>query len=338
MHGASDVDTAGAGQFGLMALAVMLALLAAMIFLVLAEVLVPPGSVPPPHEWWRLTKARAARTRRYGQIVRIAVRHGLGRALRGRWRAGSDPARREQLARSLTAALDEAGVTFVKLGQVLSTRRDLLPAEFVTELARLQDRVAPAPWVEVEATLVTELGRPVDEVFATISPEPLAAASVAQVHAATLASGEEVVIKIQRPGIGPVVERDLDIVDRLAGTLARTTSWAARWACGTRRRVRTGAAGGAGSPGRGGEDGRGGATARDAVAPGGARGAVHRRPLGSCSGRTGTRPRRPDLAARGLDPHALAARCWTPAAEVAVEGGVDADPQPATWCCSPTVG
>jgi ubiquinone biosynthesis protein len=107
----------GAGQFWLLVLAIMLALLFAMAFLVLAEVLVPTGSIPPPYEWWRLSRARAARTRRYGQIVRIAVRHGLGRALRGRGRA-ADPG----LARSLTAALDEGGVTFVKLGQVLSTR------------------------------------------------------------------------------------------------------------------------------------------------------------------------------------------------------------------------
>ncbi|HEX8931352.1 MAG TPA: AarF/UbiB family protein, partial [Actinomycetota bacterium] len=204
-RGGINSDTSGAAQFGLLVLAVMLALLAAMVFLVLAEVLVPAGSVPPPYEWWRLIRARAARTRRYGQIVRIAVRHGLGRALRGRWRAGADPARRQQLARSLTAALDEGGVTFVKLGQVLSTRRDLLPAEFVDELGRLQDRAAPAPWAEVEATLVAELGRPVAEVFASVSAEPLAAASVAQVHTGTLASGEQVVLKIQRAGIGPVV-------------------------------------------------------------------------------------------------------------------------------------
>ena len=231
MHGASDADTGGAGEFGLLVLAVTIALLAAMVFLVLAEVLVPAGSIPPPYEWWRLTRARAARTRRYGQIVRIAVRHGLGRAVRGRWRAGADPARRQQLARSLTAALDEGGVTFVKLGQVLSTRRDLLPAEFVAELGRLQDRAAPAPWAEVEATLVAKLGRPVDEVFATVSPEPLAAASVAQVHAATLASGEQVVLKVQRAGIGPVVERDLDIVDRWPARWPRARPGVARSAC-----------------------------------------------------------------------------------------------------------
>lgn len=221
MRSGTDRDADSTGPFWLLVLSIAVSLLAAMVFLVLAEVLVPAGTVPPPYEWKRLVLSRAARTRRYGQIVRIAVRHGLGRALRGR----ADPGRRQELARSLTAALDEGGVTFVKLGQVLSTRRDLLPAEFVTELGRLQDRAAAAPWAEVEATLVAELGRPVAEVFATVSAEPLAAASVAQVHTATLRTGEQVVLKIQRPGIRPVVERDLDIVHRLARTLTTTTTW-----------------------------------------------------------------------------------------------------------------
>ena len=114
MHGASNPDTGSAGQFGLFVLAITLALLAAMVFLVLAEVLVPAGSVPPPYEWWRLVKARAARTRRYGQIVRIAMRHGLGRALRGRWRAGADPARPRYL-------LTEPGVGYRLVNPVLSS-------------------------------------------------------------------------------------------------------------------------------------------------------------------------------------------------------------------------
>ena len=121
-----------------------------MVFLVVAEVLVPSGSVPPPYEWPRIARRQAHRTRRYGEIARIAARHGLGRALRGRWRGRADPVRRAALARSLTAALEEGGVTFVKLGQLLSTRRDLLPAEFVDELGRLQDQAAPAPWPAVE--------------------------------------------------------------------------------------------------------------------------------------------------------------------------------------------
>ena len=331
LRGGLDSDASGVAQFGLLVLAVMLALLAAMIFLVLAEVLVPAGSVPAPYEWWRLTRARAARTRRYGQIVRIAVRHGLGRALRGRWRAGADPDRRQQLARSLTAALDEGGVTFVKLGQVLSTRRDLLPAEFVAELGRLQDRAAPSPWAEVEATLVAELGRPVSDVFAAVSPEPLAAASVAQVHTATLRSGEQVVVKVQRAGIEPVVERDLDIVGRLARTLARTTSWgrsigvrelADGFALALREELdfRIEAANMAAV----------GATAREVVIPVPHRELCTRRllvmqrldgvPLAAAG---------PEIAARGLDPQALARTLLdTLLRQVVLDGVFHADPHP----------
>jgi ubiquinone biosynthesis protein len=208
-------------------LAAACALVVAMVFLVVAEALVPSGSLPGPLELRRILRGRVARTRRYSQITRIAVRHGLGPYLRGRRRAELvSPEGRQRLARSVRQALEEAGVTFVKLGQVLSTRPDLLPAEVVEELGRLQDDVAPAPWDQVEQMLTAELGGQVDEVFAHFDRRPLAAASVAQVHAARLRSGAEVVVKVQRPGIRAVVERDLDIVARLARTLEGRTGWA----------------------------------------------------------------------------------------------------------------
>ena len=229
----SDPRTVTGGEaFLLGAASIVVSALLAMAALVILEVLVPTGSVPGPVEAWRGARRRVARTRRYVTIVRIALRHGLGRFLRGRPPSGpASAAARRRLARSLREALDEGGVTFVKVGQLLSTRRDLLPAEFVDELTALQDRAAPVPWPEVAAVLTAELGRPIEDAFASIDPEPMAAASVAQVHAARLPDGTEVVVKVQRPGIAAVVERDLDILFRLADTLEDRTPRRARNAC-----------------------------------------------------------------------------------------------------------
>ncbi|RJL34673.1 ABC1 kinase family protein [Bailinhaonella thermotolerans] len=227
MAGSVDPDDDRLAPLWFLLLGAAVAVLAGMVFLALAEVLVPTGSVPGPLELVRGLRSRTARARRYSQIVRIAIRHGLGPYLRGRGRPGGagGAGGRARLARSLREALDDGGVTFVKLGQVLSTRRDLLPAEFADELRGLQDRVAPAEWAQVEAVLTRELGAPVDEVFAEFDRTPLAAASIAQVHAARLRTGERVVVKVRRPGIASVVERDLDIVARLARTLEQRTRW-----------------------------------------------------------------------------------------------------------------
>ncbi|MBA2444303.1 MAG: AarF/ABC1/UbiB kinase family protein, partial [Nocardioidaceae bacterium] len=220
----SEVPLGTALLFG--ALAICGASVIAMVCLVIAEVIVPDGSLPGPVELWRSWRSRLARTRRYAQVLRIALRHGLGRFLRGQRHGGLESsASRRELARSLRRALDEGGVTFVKLGQQLSTRRDLVPAEFADELAGLQDQASPLPWEPVQALIQSELGRPVDEVFGAIDPLPLAAASVAQVHAARLPGGEDVVVKVQRPGVAETVERDLDILFRLARTLESRTSW-----------------------------------------------------------------------------------------------------------------
>ena len=108
---------------------------------------------------------------------------------------------------------------------MLSTRRDLLPAEFISELSHLQDDAPQVPWARIEEMLRSELGADVDDVFATFERQPLAAASIAQVHAATLRSGARVVVKVRRPDITSVVQRDLDIVARLAARVQRSTSW-----------------------------------------------------------------------------------------------------------------
>ena len=150
----SETDIGTALLLGL--LAVSVASLLAMIVLVIAEVLVPDGSLPGPIELWRGWRTRVARSRRYTQILAIALRHGLGRFLRGRQPTGLESSSsRRQLARSLRRALDEGGVTFVKVGQQLSTRRDLIPVEFADELTQLQDQAASISWAAVSYTHLT---------------------------------------------------------------------------------------------------------------------------------------------------------------------------------------
>ena len=115
---------------------------------------------------------------------------------------------------------------FVKLGQVLSTRPDLPPADVIAELGGLQDGVPPAPPAQVAALLGQELGAPPGQVFASFDTVPVAAASIAQAHRATLRSGEEVIVKVQRPDVRDLVDRDLDIMPRLARTLQARAAWA----------------------------------------------------------------------------------------------------------------
>jgi ubiquinone biosynthesis protein len=174
----------------------------------------------------RGTRRLVGRTRRYSQISRILARRGLIPYLRGGRRSElATPQGRARLALSLRLALEDGGVTFVKLGQVLSTRRDLLPPEFISELSRLQDNAPRVPWPDIGAVFEQSLGGPVAEKFANFGQEPIAAASIAQVHTATLPSGERVVVKVRRPDVTGVVGSDLDIVQRLAGRLQRSTRW-----------------------------------------------------------------------------------------------------------------
>ncbi len=167
--------------------------------------------------------------RRYREIIGVLVKYGfedvvdrmglaryqaIGRRL---LRLGERPgARRLTRAERVRCAIEELGPTFVKFGQALSTRADLLPPDFLAELARLQEEVPPFPAAEAQATVEAELGRPLGEIFREFEPEALAAASIAQVHRAALATGERVAVKVRRPGIGPVIEHDLAILAHLA--------------------------------------------------------------------------------------------------------------------------
>jgi ubiquinone biosynthesis protein len=174
------------------------------------------GSVPHPV---RAVQRRVSRGLRYASIISAARRHGLVSTLSRRTRAATiehRQARERRLGAQLSGVLQEAGGVFVKLGQVLSTRPDLLGERAAEQLSVLQDRVAPADQAAVGQLLRTELGRSPDEVFERFDPVPLAAASIGQVHHARLRGGPEVVVKVQRPGIEELVERDLDIILALA--------------------------------------------------------------------------------------------------------------------------
>lgn len=203
------------------------ALFASMGVLALSEVLLPGGAVSSLVRLpWELRR-RIVRAGRYLEITAIARRHGLGRLLRSADRAlAAGPSGHPELARSLRAALEEGGVTFVKLGQLLSMRYDLLPPRFTQELSLLQHQASPAPWPEVAEQLTKELGGPPDVVFAEFDREPLAAGSIAQAHRARLHTGQRVVVKVRRPGCRPVVERDLDILCSIARKLEDRTAWA----------------------------------------------------------------------------------------------------------------
>lgn len=116
----------------------------------------------------------------------------------------------------LRRALEELGPVYVKFGQMLSTRPDLVPPDICSELAKLQDQVAPFDGATFTRIVEKALHKPIAELFQTFDPEPLASASVAQVHAATLKSGREVVVKVIRPGVGKTIERDIALLQQIA--------------------------------------------------------------------------------------------------------------------------
>ncbi|WP_422017443.1 ubiquinone biosynthesis regulatory protein kinase UbiB [Roseateles sp.] len=145
--------------------------------------------------------------RRRFQVLRRATR--LGR----RWQ--------EPRGVRLRLALERLGPIFVKFGQVLSTRRDLLPADVAEELARLQDRVPPFPAALSREMVERAFGRPLQELFATFDAEPVASASIAQVHFATLKDGREVAVKVLRPGMLDIIDDDLSLMRRLAVWIER---------------------------------------------------------------------------------------------------------------------
>lgn len=175
---------------------------------------------------------------RYREIGRVLSRHGMGYVVGilglERWvpfqrgLLGHAP-RDEPYTRPehVRLALEQLGATFVKLGQILSTRPDILPLDLQSELAKLQDAAPPVPPESIRAAVTEELGRSPEEIFAQFDPTPLASASIGQAHAATLADGTEAVVKVRRPGVVEQVEDDLEILRNLAARASRRSDAAA---------------------------------------------------------------------------------------------------------------
>jgi ubiquinone biosynthesis protein len=135
----------------------------------------------------------------------------------------------EEHAVGLASALEELGPCFIKLGQLLSTRPDLLPAHYINALSRLQDTVKPVPADKVCAIIESELGAPMSELFQEFDDQPLATASMAQVHRAVLPDGTEVAVKVQRPGVRQRIEIDLEVLHEVARFATKYTAFGARY-------------------------------------------------------------------------------------------------------------
>lgn len=170
---------------------------------------------------------------RYRQIINIISKHGLGHLLdyiglkNPLKLPGNKRKSREvrTIAVRIKMALEELGPTFIKLGQILSMRPDLLPFNYLAQLEKLQESVSPVGFDQIQKIIEAELERPISAVFSKIDPHPTATASIGQVHAGQLLTGEAVVVKVQRPGIRKLVETDLEILEDLARLLETRTEW-----------------------------------------------------------------------------------------------------------------
>lgn len=171
--------------------------------------------------------------RRYRQIINVISKHGLGHLLDyiGLKNPFQFPGHQNKLnayrstALRVKMVLEELGPTFIKLGQILSTRPDLLPPSYLSQLEKLQERVTPVDFEQIKMIIESELDQPISVVFPEIDPQPVAAASIGQVHSAKLRTGETVVIKVQRPGVKKTIVIDLEILGDIAHFLQSRTEW-----------------------------------------------------------------------------------------------------------------
>jgi len=175
--------------------------------------------------------------RRFGSISRVLLKHGFGDVLdrmsgppekSGKVLDGGEPMLASGLPspQRIRLALEELGPSFIKLGQLMSTRADIFPPQYISELAKLQDRVPPVSFRKIQAVIEDELGRPLEELFEEFSTESLAAASVAQVHAAVLFDGQKVAVKIVRPGIEKKIREDIRLMYYFAEKIEKASELA----------------------------------------------------------------------------------------------------------------
>ncbi|WHT49850.1 AarF/ABC1/UbiB kinase family protein [Sporosarcina thermotolerans] len=172
-------------------------------------------------------------TKRFKEIIHAFLRNGLSRFLlrlglitRNESKHDTSDMNMQEIGEKLRQALQELGPTFIKLGQIASSRRDLVPPMIAFELEKLLDHVTPVPFEQIQEIVQFELDGPLEEFFSEFSEEPLATASIGQVHVSRLHSGEQVAVKVQRPDIRPTMETDLAILDDFAKFLVKRADWA----------------------------------------------------------------------------------------------------------------
>src|SRR5213595_3642913 len=153
---------------------------------------------------------------RLGEIAQVAARHGFGYLIDGRRRGDAADGMPTARGRHLREMLDELGPTFVKFGQLLSTRPDIVPPDIIAELRGLQDDVRPFPFEQAERVIEEDLGNSIERLFLEFEREPVAAASIGQVHRAVLPNGRAVAVKVQRPGAPRQIEADLALLYQAA--------------------------------------------------------------------------------------------------------------------------
>src|SRR5918911_4532973 len=166
------------------------------------------------------TRTRSLNIGRLGEIAQVAVRHGFGYLIEGHRHRAALEGGATARGRHLREMLDELGPTFVKFGQLLSTRPDIVPPDIIAELRGLQDDVRPFPFEQVEQVLEADLELSLERAFLEFETEPIAAASIGQVHRAVLPNGRRVVVKVQRPNAPRQIESDLALLEQ-AGRLLK---------------------------------------------------------------------------------------------------------------------